>query len=101
MAAKVVWCCDDTSEGTLFNGVGDARVHGLASQMQTDEQTAECIATLEASRRESREKSRAAAEAEAAAAPTTHDESNNNTPLDTILGPLRNFSLRDASAGGP
>ena len=100
MAAKAVWCCDDTSEGTLFNGVGDARVHGLASQMQTDEQTAECIATLEASRRESREKSRAAAEAEAAAAPTTHDESN-NTPLDTILGPLRNFSLRDASAGGP
>ena len=63
MAAKAVWCCDDTSEGTLFNGVGDARVHGLASQMQTDEQTAECIATLEASRRESREKSRAAAEA--------------------------------------
>ena len=36
-SAEAVWGCDDVNEGTLHNGVGDARVHGLVGQMQTDE----------------------------------------------------------------
>ena len=99
-SSKVVWCCDDTREGTLHNGVGDARVNGLAAEMQTDEETAACIATLEASRREARERTRAAAEEQT---PAAHDASPpaDDAPLSSLLAPLRAFSLRDASAGGP
>ena len=92
-APTVVWGCDDTSEGTLHNGVGDARVNGLSSQMQTDEETEACIATLEASRREVRERSRVHAEDEMA---TGHD-----APLSSLFAPLGRFLLRDASVGGP
>ena len=100
---SVVWGCDDTNEGTLHNGVGDARVNGLASQMQTDEQTADCIATLEASRREARERSRALAEAATAAAPMAHpapSAGSSSTPLPSFFAPLQHFALRDAGAGG-
>ena len=47
MKRRAVWGCDDVNEGTLHNGVGDARVNGIAGEVQTDEQTADCISSLE------------------------------------------------------
>ena len=101
IAGGVTWGCDDMNEGTLHNGVGDARVNGLASEMQTDEETAQCIATLEASRRDARERSRAAAEeATSAVAPVHPDKggraASDDVALSTLISPLRSFSLRDA-----
>ena len=97
----VVWGCDDTSEGTLFNGVGDARVNGLASEMQTDAQTEACIESLEASRKRSRAEALAAdsAAADAAASSSSHDDST--TPLSALMAPLRHFKLADAGSGAP
>ena len=111
--STVAWGCDDTSEGTLFNGVGDARVNGLASQMQTDEQTDACIRSLEASRKRSREGALAkdtdaagpSALTDAAAGSNSVEYGGNNDdatkPLQELMGPLRHFALADAGGGAP
>ena len=94
----VAWGCDDTTEGTLHNGVGDARVNGLPSQMQTDEQTANCIVSLQASQHAARERSRATAEA---AVPGHHPASPEDAALSELMAPLRHFTLASASSEAP
>ena len=100
------WCCDDTNEGTLHNGHGDARVDGLAGVCQTDAETDDCIARLEQNRKRSRPADGAEGSSAAAAPPAppplaaTGDVSD-STPLSTIFGPLTAFTLRSANDGGP
>ena len=118
-AARVTWCCDDTEEGTLHNGAGDARVEGLASQRQTDEQTAGCIASLEAAqlaslecaRRAARERTRAMAAANddgashrasgATASASVAEPGAGAAPLADLMAPLQHFALRSPSGGAP
>ena len=118
-AARVTWCCDDTEEGTLHNGAGDARVEGLASQRQTDEQTAGCIASLEAAqlaslecaRRAARERTRAMAAADddgashrasgATASASVAEPGAGAAPLADLMAPLQHFALRSPSGGAP
>ena len=96
------WGCDDVTEGTLHNGVGDARVNGLPG-MQSDAETDECIASLERARREGRERSRATAcgedrssqDQKASAAAVTA------TDATALFDGLDSFTLRSPSAGGP
>jgi tRNA G18 (ribose-2'-O)-methylase SpoU len=97
---KATWCCDDVTEGTLHNGVGDARVNGLAGSTQTDEETDSCIAQLEAARRRGREQSREAAAAEASAAASPSPANDEQMPLSALFDPLSAFTLRNANDGG-
>ena len=83
--SKATWCCDDVTEGTLHNGVGDARVNGLAGSAQTDEQTDGCIAQLEAARRRGREQSREAAAAEASEAASPSPANDEQMPLLSLI----------------
>ena len=98
--SKATWCCDDVTEGTLHNGVGDARVNGLAGSAQTDEETDGCIAQLEAARRRGREQSREAAAAEASEAAAPSPANDEQMPLSALFDPLRAFTLRNANDGG-
>ena len=98
---SVVWGCDDTSEGTLFNGVGDARVNGLANQMQTDAQTDACIESLEASRRKRTRDAAALGSSSASSSATLAMPLDDSAPLSTLFDPLHYFSLADAGSGAP
>ena len=94
-SAEAVWGCDDVNEGTLHNGVGDARVHGLVGQMQTDEQTADCIASLE--QKQQSEKSQ---ESGASTSAATAREGSASSLAQTFAS-LQHFVLKQASVGGP
>lgn len=89
MKRRAVWGCDDVNEGTLHNGVGDARVNGIAGEVQTDEQTADCISSLEHLQQE------------AAAAAADDSNAASAAALPAIFAPLHHFVLKSASVGGP
>ena len=96
------------SEGTLHNGVGDARVEGLQGVRQTEAETDACIAALEHSRRQLREATREASAAESradhkgAAAEVSMSASDawDSLPLPLLFDRLPGFVHRPASDGG-
>ncbi len=92
------WGCDDINEGTLHNGVGDARVNGLDQFMQTDAETEACIASLEQSQRDGMaHKKRAREDGSVNGAEPPPPPSS--VHLATSFERLRNFTLRNAKAG--
>ena len=100
-AGTATWGCDDVNEGTLHNGCGDARVNGLAEFMQSDAETAACIASLEQSQRDEhgtqkRTREQMTSSSTAAAVPADDDLS-----LEDIFAKLRWFTLRDANVDAP
>lgn len=95
------WGCDDVNEGTLHNGVGDARVNGLDQFMQTDAETEACVAALEQSQRDGGQLKRPREAAASNAAESSARSGQQEQPLAAVFAPLRHFTLRDARSGAP